>query len=171
VPYKAPPDRKGAAAASRWLTAAPAAPPAEAADFLGLSVELTGFDEVELVGTGATEIYRHFLTEVFYDVLPELLAAWRAIAHLPDREAAVRRDILADPKLGPFARAVIVLWYTANWFQLPAAWSEAYGKHPDDVNRTFGAAYPEGLVWKTANIHPSGAKPTGFGTWTFPPKA
>jgi hypothetical protein len=152
------------------LPAAPAAPPAEAADFLGLSVELTGFAEVELVGTGATEIYRGFLAEAFPDVLPELLDAWRAIAHLPDREAAVRRKILADPKLGPFARAVIVLWYTATWFKLPADWSEAYGQHPDDVNQTFGPAYPEGLVWKTASIHPGGAKPTGFATWALEPE-
>jgi len=76
MPYKAPPAQTGAAAPRRLLPAAPAAPPAEAADFLGLSVELTGFEEVELVGTGATEIYRGFLAEVFYDVLPELLATW-----------------------------------------------------------------------------------------------
>lgn len=170
MPYKAPPARTGAAAPRRLLPAAPAAPPAEAADFLGLSVELTGFDEVELVGTGATEIYRGFLAEAFPDVLPELLDAWRAIAHLPDREAAVRQEILADPKLGPFARAVIVLWYTATWFKLPAEWSEAYGQHPDDVNQTFGPAYPEGLVWKTASIHPGGAKPTGFATWALEPE-
>ena len=39
------------------------------------------------------------------------------------------------------------------------------------INQTFGPAYPEGLVWKTSNIHPGGAKPTGYGTWAFPPKA
>jgi hypothetical protein len=170
VPYKTPWARTGEAAPRSALPAVPATPPTEAGDFLGLSVELTGFDEVELVGTGATEIYRRFLAQAFPDVLPELLAAWRAIAHLPDREAAVRREILADPKLGPFARAVLVLWYTATWNQLPAEWSQAYGQHPGDVNRTFGPAYPEGLVWKTANLHPGGAKPTGFGTWAFRPE-
>jgi hypothetical protein len=170
VPYKAPPVRTGVAVTRGPLPVAPTAPPAEAGDFLGLSAELTGFDEVELLGTGATEIYRGFLAGAFPDVLPELLAAWHAIAHLPDREAAVRREILADPKLGPFARAVIVLWYTATWNQLPAEWSQAYGQHPKDVNQTFGPAYPEGLVWKTANIHPGGAKPTGYGTWAFPPR-
>jgi hypothetical protein len=173
VPYKAPPARTGATVSRSLpaaLPAAPVAPPAEAADFLGLSVELTGFKEVELRATGAAEIYLGFLTQAFPDVLPALLAAWRAIAHLPDREAAVRRKILADPKLGPFGRAVIVLWYTATWNKLPAEWSEAYGQHPEDVTQAFGRAYPEGLVWKTADIHPGGAKPTGYGTWALPPK-
>src|ERR687888_1259393 len=170
MPYKAPWARTGEAATRRALPLAPAAPPSEAADFVGLSVELTGFDEAELVGTGATDIYHRYLAHAFPDVLPELLAAWRAIAHLPDREAAVRREILADPKLGPFARAVLVLWYTATWNALPAEWSQAYGQHPEDVNRTFGPAYPEGLAWKTANLHPGGAKPTGFGTWAFRPE-
>src|ERR671933_171414 len=170
MPYKTPWAQRGESAPRSSLPAAPAAPPAEAADFLGLSVELTGFDEAELLGTGATELYRGFLADAFPDVLPELLAVWHSIAHLPDREAAVRREILADPKLGPFARAVLVLWYTATWKALPATWSEAYGQHPGDVNRTFGSAYPEGLVWKTAYLHPSGAKPTGFGTWAFEPE-
>ena len=171
MPYKAPPARTGAAI-SRSLPAAPAAPPAETADFLGLSVELTGFEEFELRATGAAEIYSGFLAHAFPDVLPDLLAAWLAIADLPrpDREAAVRREILADPKLGPFARSVIVLWYTATWNQLPPEWSEKYGHHPEDFNQTFGRAYPEGLVWKTANLHPGGAKPTGYGTWALPPK-
>jgi hypothetical protein len=171
VPYKAPWARTGRAVTRASLPLAPAPPPAEAADFVGLSVELTGFDEAELLGTGSTDIYYGYLAGTFPDVLAELLAAWRRIAILPpdEREAAVRREILADPKLGPFARAVLVLWYTATWNALPAEWSQAYGYH-GDANQTFGPAYPEGLVWKAAHLHPGGAKPTGFGTWAFEPE-
>jgi hypothetical protein len=144
--------------------------PATREAFLSLSVELTGFDEFELVRTGAVDVYYRWLAGAFADVLPELLSAWQAAASGPDREAALRREILGDPKLGPFARGVLVLWYTAAWNQLPPDWSTAYGTHPEDVNKAFGETYAEGLVWKTANLHPLGAKPPGFGTWAFPPE-
>jgi hypothetical protein len=139
--------------------------------FIALSVRLTGFAEIELAGTGVAGLYLGWLALSFPDVLPELLAAWEKIADDPDVDAALRRDILADPKLGPFARAILGLWYTATWNALPAAWSKAYGHHRGDVNQVFGAAYPEGLVWKAAHLHPTAAKPTGFGTWSFPPGA
>jgi hypothetical protein len=145
------------------------APTTGGPQFLAFSATLTGFDEVELLGTGTDQLYMAWLARAFPDVLPELLAAWAAVARDPDREAALRRKILADPKLGPFARGVLVLWYTATWNQLPSAWSRAYGKHAEDVNQTFGPAYAEGLMWKAANLHPSGAKPTGFGTWAIAP--
>lgn len=107
---------------------------------------------------------------MFGDVTPELLTAWRTIEsdHPPaDRQAALKESILADAKLGPFARSVLMLWYTATW--TPPAWTSDPGKHPENVPRAFGAAYPEGLMWRAAvGAHPSGAKPTGFGTWGFP---
>lgn len=78
-------------------------------EFLAFSATLTGFDEVELLGTGTDQLHLAWLSRAFPDVLPELLAAWVGVARDPDREAALRRKILADPKLGPFARAVLVL--------------------------------------------------------------
>jgi hypothetical protein len=143
----------------------------ERRDFLGLSAELTGFEEVELRGTGIVDRHLDWLTASFPDVVPELLEAWRSVAEQSpeSREQAVRAAILSDPKLGPFARAVIVLWYTGNWNQLAESWSETYGGHAADQNQAFGYAYPEGLMWKAAGTHPMGAKPTGFGTWAFAP--
>jgi hypothetical protein len=139
--------------------------------FIALSAELTGFDEVELRGTGVADRHLEWLAAGFPDVVPELLDAWRRVAGEPAerREQAVRDAILADPKLGPFARAVTLLWYTANWNQIDESWSEAYGGHAADQNQAFGYAYPEGLMWKAAETHPMGAKPTGFGTWAFAP--
>jgi hypothetical protein len=104
-------------------------------------------------------------------VLEELLAKWPTVARARDRDAALRREILADPKLGPFARAILALWYTATWNQLPASWSKAYGRHAEDVNQGFASSYPEGLMWGAGGLHPQGAKPTGFGSWARPPLA
>ena len=155
-------------------TAAAAPPDEHVAGFHSLSVELTGFGEQELAGTGAGHVYLAFLLRAFPDTMPELLAAWRSVeAEYPpgERAAGLRKAILDDPKLGPFARAVTYLWYTASWPAMSAAWSKAYGEHPEDANRSFGREYPEGLVWRTSpGIHPGGAKPTGFGTWSFAPE-
>jgi hypothetical protein len=156
--------------------ASPATAPAPAEhrdDFISLSAELTGFSEVELLGTGNGDLYLGWLARSFPDVLPELLAAWRTVvSHYPpgEREAALRGAILDDPKLGPFARAVLALWYAATWTPLGADWSKAYGEHAEDVGRAFGAAYPEGLMWRArVGAPPEATKPTGFGTWAFPP--
>jgi hypothetical protein len=154
--------------------AAAAPPEKDRAGFYSLSVELTGFDEVELLGTGAGDIYLAWLLRAFPDVMPELLEAWRAVeADYPpgEREAGLREHILGDPKLGPFTQGVLGLWYRATWVAMSADWSKAYGKHDEDVDRAFGLAYPEGLMWRAAiGSHPGGARPTGFGTWAFRPE-
>jgi hypothetical protein len=170
MPYKAPWTLEGRSAVlpAKAPALLAAEPPPDRADFIGLSIELTGFDEVELLGTGAADLYHPWLLRELPEVLDELLAAWRETREDPDREAAMRK-ILSDPKLGPLARALTALWYTATWTQLPADWWKRYGGGSENVNQVFGAAYPEGLVWKAANLHPTAAKPTGFGTWAFPP--
>lgn len=179
---------------------APAGPPREAASpgtvappeehrggFYALSVELTGFGEVELLGTGVGDLYLAWLLRVFPDVMPDLLDAWRAVEdeYPPEeRDQGLRRAILDDARLGPFARAVLHLWYTTTWTP-PANWAppgstdwpkDERGQpldpdHREDQARSFGAAYPEGLMWRAAiGAHPEGAKPTGFGTWASPPR-
>lgn len=152
---------------------ATAHPPREhVAAFYALSAQLTGFDEVELLGTGVGHLYLLWLHRVFPDTLHELLAAWEAVDRTlaPAQLAAqVREHILDDPKLGAFARAIVSLWYTATW--TPPAWPALFGPSPENVNRAFGAAYPEGLMWKAAiGAHPGAAKPTGYGTWAFAPE-
>lgn len=153
--------------------ASPATAPAaeHVDDFYSLSVALTGFDDVELLGTGVGNLYLNWLMRVFPDVMPELLTAWRNIERdVPpaERPVALRQKILGDAVLGPFARSVIVLWYTATW--RPPDWSQIGAEHPENLDRSFGVAYPEGLMWRAAiGAHPGGAKPTGFGTWAFQP--
>jgi hypothetical protein len=150
-----------------------AAPPEQhVGDFYSLSAALTGFDDVELLGTGVGNLYLNWLLRAFPDVMPELLAAWRDIERdVPpaERPAALRETILGDAVLGPFTRSVIVLWYTATW--RPPAWAPPGPDNPENLDRSFGVAYPEGLMWRAAiGAHPGGAKPTGFGTWAFAPR-
>ena len=119
-------------------------------------------------GTGVGHVYLRWLSRVFSAELEQLLEAWRTIEHdAPpgERAAALREQVLDNATLGPFTRAVLALWYTATW--TPPAGS---APSPENVDRAFGAAYPEGLMWRAAvGAHPGGAQPTGFGTWGFAP--
>jgi hypothetical protein len=139
--------------------------------FVGLSELLTGFGQVALLGTGVAEEYLSTLDAVLPDGVPDaLLAAYDALPGGAEREAAVASTILGDPKLGPVARNVILLWYCGAWTALPDAWRAAYGVSPLDSNRVVSAeAYLAGLQWAVAGAHPAGAAQQGYGAWALPP--
>jgi hypothetical protein len=139
--------------------------------FLELSGLLTGFGRVQLAGTGMTETYLQALDAVLpAGVIDELLAAFQRLPAGPGREAAAASQILGDPKLGPVARNVIVLWYCGTWTALPDAWRAAYGASPQDTTHVVsGEAYQAGLQWTAAGAHPPGASPQGFGAWALAP--
>lgn len=136
----------------------PAPPPEDHAAFLSLSVALTGFSEVELLGTGVAELYHgHLEQKEAAEPLHALLHAWRKLP--PGDAAALERSIMRNPKLAPFAQALILLWYTATWTFVP------------EKSVAFGTAFPEALVWKLGDLHPTAAKPPGFASWADPPVA
>ncbi|MGO9961665.1 MAG: hypothetical protein ACLP50_37785 [Solirubrobacteraceae bacterium] len=141
--------------------------------FAGLSELLTGFDRVRLLGTGMIGEYLRALDAVLpAGLVDELLAAFRRLPEDADREAAVASEILADPKLGPVAQNVILLWYCGTWRALPDAWRAAYGRSPLDTDRVVSAqAYQAGLQWVVAGAHPAGARQQGFGAWAVAPGA
>jgi hypothetical protein len=140
--------------------------------FLSLSVALTGFSRHELTATGSTDLYLHWLCGEFPTVFTEMLERWREIERNhpsgEPRERALHRHLLAERRLGPFARNLALLWYTATWQALPLAWAGAHHQ-PKVAARAFASAYPESLAWKAAGTHPVGANPTGFGSWALPP--
>jgi hypothetical protein len=137
-----------------------------------MSVLLTGFGRVELLGTGLAQDYLTAADGALPDgVLDELLDAFGRLPPGPDREDAVRSQILADPKLGPVARNLILMWYSGTWPALPDAWREAYGASPLDKNHVVSAeAYQAGLQWIAAGAHPAGARQQGFGAWAAAPE-
>jgi len=155
--------------------------------FLELSGYLTGFGRVQLIGTGLTATYLRTLDAILPGgVLADLLDAFR---RLPagadqdgadqdgadrdgaDRDGAVGSTILADPRLGPVARNIILLWYRGTWAALPAEWRAAYGASPLDTDHVVSAeAYQGGLQWVAAGAHPAGARQQGFGAWAVAPE-
>jgi hypothetical protein len=135
----------------------PQPPHDDHAAFLSLSVALTGFSEVELLGTGVAEVYHGYLEKEAAAPLHALLEAWRELP--PGDATALETSIMRDPALAPFAQAIIVLWYTATWTFVPSKVVP------------FGIAFAEGLVWKLGDLHPTAAKPPGFGSWADPPVA
>jgi hypothetical protein len=136
-----------------------------------LSVELTGFGRVALLGTGMVDTYLATLEAVLPPkVLDDLLGAYGRLPDVDGREGALDELILADRKLGPVARNVILLWYCGKWTQLPGPWRAAYGVSPLDVSHVVsGEAYQAGLQWVASGAHPVGARQQGFGAWAVPP--
>ena len=140
--------------------------------FLGLSELLTGFCRVDLLGTGMAGAYLRAIDQVVTaGVVDEALEAYGRLPPDPDRDAAAGATILGDPKIGPIARNLIVLWYSGTWTQLPETWRAAYGASPLDANRVVsGAAYQAGLQWRVAGGgHAAGAQAQGFGAWAAAP--
>src|SRR5579872_2569692 len=103
--------------------------------FLLLSVLLTGYERIDLEGTG--------LVDAYFDEIVRIVGGrhcdrlWAAAHALLNGDAvqddpvpleqAVRTRILDDLLLGPLARNIISLWYMATWNQLPQTWRNAYG--------------------------------------------
>lgn len=148
--------------------------------FIDLSVVLTGFDRVDLFATGMVRTYYDELVGIVGgNICNELWSVSRRIfqSHRNDGrklDAAVRREVLVDPKLGPIARNIIKMWYLANWEELPEDWRRHYGaraKDKDNDHVVSAEAYKQGLVWRAMGAHPMGAKQPGFGTWSLPPEA
>ena len=106
--------------------------------FLSLSVYLTGFERVELLGTGMLEEYYKYVV-------------CKAGKFDPN---ALMREVKTSRTLGPIAKNIIRLWYMGTWRKDPA----------DEV--ASAQAYQEGLIWKVMRTHPPGAKQPGFGTWS-----
>ena len=96
--------------------------------FVELSEVLTGFGRVQLLGTGMTDTYLRTLDAVVpASIVTELLTACSRLPEGYGPDAAVGAQILDDPKLGPIARNIIVLWYCGSWTALPDEWRYAYG--------------------------------------------
>lgn len=149
---------------------------ARAGQFADLSALLTGFGRIELLGTGMASSYLRAIDAVLPEgVLDEVLGAFGRLPPGTDpgaRDAALRSSILDDPKLGPVARNLIVVWYCGTWTALPDAWRAAYGTSPLDTDRVLSAeSYQAGLQWVAAGAHPAGALQQGYGAWSAAPVA
>jgi hypothetical protein len=143
--------------------------------FLDLSAEITCFTRFELQGTGQLQPYFDTTRKAAGPVLDDLLDAYADLQpdagqSAAERNAALRKRIFGDEKLGPVARAIIKLWYVGIWYELPRAWTEAYGARRDNTSFMVSpASYAEGLLWVAIGAHPPGAKAPGYGSWAGEP--
>lgn len=142
------------------------------AGFVRASAALTGFEPFELLGTGVATAHHDFVVGVIGE--PVMAALVRCVLALPvgepERERAMRKQVLADDRFGPVARSIIKLWYVGTWFQLSSEWHTRYGGSTTDVTTIPSSqSYVEGLVWGIIGAHPQGAKPQGYGAWAEPP--
>jgi hypothetical protein len=145
--------------------------------FLNLSAVLTGFNKVELQEAGVGREYLNLLIEMVgeglcFQLWAETQAIYAKHAGDPARlEREVNKRILKNPKYAPLARNIILLWYNAIWYQLPAGWRTSHGANALDQDHVVSAtAYPEALIWQVIGAHPPAAKPQGFGAWALPPE-
>ncbi|MCE7000709.1 hypothetical protein LZG04_38730 [Saccharothrix sp. S26] len=151
-------------------------------EFLSLSVDLTAFEETDLLGTGLAHQYLAKVRDACgEEVVTALLDAYRAARAeatgddgRPDPrrlDRALRHRVFSDERLGPVARNVIKLWYAGTWYGLPPEWTDCYGARPAAETSTVTAAsYQEGLLWRAIAANPPGAKAPGYGSWAQPPR-
>jgi hypothetical protein len=142
------------------------------AQFLDLSTALTGFSSFELLGTAVVGDHLASLDSTLpAGVVDELLAAFAALPAGVDRDDAVAREIMDNPKLGPVASALIVAWYTGAWPSLSSDWQKTYGAlRKAGTFVVSGAAYLAGLEWVAIGSHPPGGLQQGFGAWSLAPQ-
>lgn len=141
--------------------------------FIQMSEELCGIPSFYLSGTGYAELYFQTAVNAAGDSRVDcLLDLYQSLPRCcrRHREVELRAKLLADEELGPVARNIIKLWYTATWLEMPQEWHSKF--RPGTENCSFVAspyAYTESLLGPAVGAHPAGAKPTGYQSWTLPP--
>ncbi|MBC7911540.1 MAG: hypothetical protein H7Y30_13615 [Pyrinomonadaceae bacterium] len=139
--------------------------------FLNLSRALTGFDRVDLLGTGMAEPYYREITRIYKEPVIRLLFEAKAIfevygEHHPAFEDQIRQRIIEDIEFAQIAKNIIQLWYLGSYTNYndpaPLIFKAAYIISPE--------AYQNGLLWPNMGSHPAGAKQPGFGSWNLEPQ-
>lgn len=124
--------------------------------FIKISVHLTGFSDIELLGTGMASVYYNILMDnnkvgVFNDFLEKS----RQIMESHDNiKSVIKSDLMPVFFFNGIAQNLITLWYTGSLTNGKIVSSQAY---------------IQGLIWKTASAHPPGAKQPGYGSWSKNP--
>ncbi|MDC8004085.1 hypothetical protein POV27_08470 [Aureisphaera galaxeae] len=144
--------------------------------FYGLSVLLTGYDEVVLYASGQGETYFKTVRRILgKQLMTQLLSEFQVIleqskGNSKKLHTLLKKEMLKDAKWGPVCRNIIQLWYMGNWYEMPTEWQENYVSSTEDTTHVVSASsYIEGLVWKAMGQHPKSAKQPGYHTWAVPP--
>ncbi len=94
--------------------------------FLILSEHLTGFDSVELLGTGMLDDYYVYLMENLGKLDPvrlwsiaERLDGLKKLGNEVALAREIRHSLFSDAEIEPISKNIIRLWYTGTWRQNP----------------------------------------------------
>jgi hypothetical protein len=128
--------------------------------FLDISVCLTGFSEMELLGTGMLETYFNVMmnknsiavVESFLAKSEKILAKNKGSKEKLNDE--ILHKLMPDSLYNGLAKNIISMWYMGNWM--------------NDV--ISPQSYVQGLIWTVAETHPPGAKQPGYASWSMAPK-
>ncbi len=135
--------------------------------FLAISAHLTGFEVVELEGTGMTQTYFDTLSKKtaagVLDLFFEEAATILALQDEQAIDAAIRSRLMPDSSYQATAKVIILMWYTGMWYTGIGTSSGVASTQID------GPSYVQGLMWEAAEAHPPGAKQPGYGSWAEPP--
>jgi hypothetical protein len=129
--------------------------------FLRISTYLTGFNEVELQGTGMVQTYYDFVQKkmeqetltCFYEAVNGIFQQYKTEAQINE---AIALQLIPDADYNGLAKKMITMWYEGNWIEDAATF---------DIEVISAESYIQGLMWEAAETHPPGAKQPGFGSW------
>lgn len=141
------------------------------ANFLAVSVELTGFDAIDLEATGLVDEYATLCLDILRasDNADQYLQGLQRIVGADDPATAIP-VALDDAFMGFLLRNIAALWYLGEWVKLPSSWYGAVGQPAIDTNTIPSLrAYEQAFAWRVAGAHPPGTRPTGYGGWSLPP--
>jgi hypothetical protein len=139
--------------------------------FLDISVHLTGYKKNELLATGMHETYYYtIMKEADQDNVRAFFKEAQAIMdefgkNIDQMNEEIAKRLFPADKYLELARRIILMWYTGIWTSIVMT----NGKPKSTTDMISGETYTEGLIWKTAETHPAGAKQPGWGSWAFPP--
>lgn len=135
--------------------------------FLKISSWLTGFEEVELQGTGMVEPYYATLTQnntpanldfFFHDVRDIFATSGQDEQQILN---LIATRLMPNSSYNNMAKQIILMWYTGQWFSDPTN-----GNSATQIN---AQSYVQALMWPAADTHPPGAKQPGYGSWANVP--
>jgi hypothetical protein len=128
--------------------------------FLDISVRLTGFNELELLGTGMLQTYFNvMMNKNNMAVVESFLAESEKILekNKNDEKAlnnAILNNLMPDSLYSGLAKNIITMWYMGSW-----------------VNEIISPqSYVQGMIWGVAETHPPAAKQPGYASWSMAPQ-
>jgi hypothetical protein len=139
--------------------------------FLFISVYLTGFERVELEGTGRVDEYFSTICQesdaenlnfFFAEVVSIQL---QAQGNEDQLLALIASNLMPNSSYQTLAKNIIYMWYTGQW----APTVNNPNANLQQVRNVSANAYIQGLMWTAAQTHPPGAKQPGYGSWAYMP--